>query len=410
MPLTSWRPTERRRVPCARCVCAPKWPRSTRTFDYSVPARWAEDVRVGTRVRVPLHGRSVRGWVVGTPEGTLDGIEVLPLKSWLGWGPPEDLVEVAAWASWRWAGPVSFFLHAASPSVVVRASARSPGAGGARPSTGTPATRHRPGSGTGRSTRSGRHDGAAPAGHRPDRSRAVGGPGSRCARPRGQRRRAGPLDGLGGAPHRPARPPRVPGDGCLGRGAGRLARRRGEPCRRLGARAEARRGDRPRRARCGLPGGECADLQRGGRPPRAGTPTGRAVHPRLAGAARGARHRGRGAGAGPVDRCRSAPAGRRWSGWTAVGRTPAPECSRRNSSAWPEPSSTTPPPWHGGRWCASTTGPAAPACWRAATVASWPGARAAEQPRPDPATRRCCGARAAATRDRSSARPVAGCA
>ncbi len=92
----------------------------TRTFDYAVPARWAEDVRVGTRVRVPLHGRTVRGWVVQSDVGTLDGVEVLPLKSWLGWGPPDDLVEVAEWASWRWAGPVSFFLRAASPSVVVR--------------------------------------------------------------------------------------------------------------------------------------------------------------------------------------------------------------------------------------------------------------------------------------------------
>ena len=93
----------------------------TRTFDYAVPARWAEDVRVGTRVRAPLHGRTVRGWVVETDVGTLDSVEVLPLKSWLGWGPPGDLVEVAEWASWRWAGPASFFLHAASPSVIVRA-------------------------------------------------------------------------------------------------------------------------------------------------------------------------------------------------------------------------------------------------------------------------------------------------
>lgn len=93
----------------------------TKTFDYAVPARWTEDVRVGTRVRVPLHGRTVRGWVVETDVSTLDGVEILPLKSWLGWGPPADLVGVAEWASWRWAGPVSFFLHAASPPVVVRA-------------------------------------------------------------------------------------------------------------------------------------------------------------------------------------------------------------------------------------------------------------------------------------------------
>ena len=92
-----------------------------KTFDYAVPARWSDDVRVGTRVRVPLHGRSLRGWVVEADVATPDGIDLLPLKSWLGWGPPSEVLEVAEWASWRWAGPAPFFLHAASPSVVVRA-------------------------------------------------------------------------------------------------------------------------------------------------------------------------------------------------------------------------------------------------------------------------------------------------
>ena len=72
-------------------------------------------------MRVPLHGRSLRGWVVEADVATPDGIDLLPLKSWLGWGPPSEVIEVAEWASWRWAGPASFFLHAASPSVVVRA-------------------------------------------------------------------------------------------------------------------------------------------------------------------------------------------------------------------------------------------------------------------------------------------------
>ena len=91
-----------------------------KTFDYAVPARWTDDVRVGSRVRVPLHGRSVRGWVVEADVATPDGIDVLPLRSWLGWGPPSEVIGLAEWASWRWAGPASFFLHAASPSVVVR--------------------------------------------------------------------------------------------------------------------------------------------------------------------------------------------------------------------------------------------------------------------------------------------------
>ena len=94
-----------------------------KTFDYAVPAAWDHDVRVGTRVRVPLHGRSVRGWVVATGAGATEapsGRELLPLKSWLGWGPPEDVIDVAEWSAWRWAGTPAFFLRAASPDTIVR--------------------------------------------------------------------------------------------------------------------------------------------------------------------------------------------------------------------------------------------------------------------------------------------------
>jgi primosomal protein N' (replication factor Y) len=93
----------------------------TKEFDYTVPPGWRDDVVVGTRVRVPLHGRSVRGWVVQDEVTAQPGIEVLPLKSWLGWGPPPALVELAEWAAWRWAGPAAFFLKTASPDVIVRA-------------------------------------------------------------------------------------------------------------------------------------------------------------------------------------------------------------------------------------------------------------------------------------------------
>ena len=94
----------------------------TKTFDYTVPPAWVQDVRVGTRVRVPLHGRTVRGWVVDDADGAAaDGVDVLPLKSWLGWGPPPAVVELAGWAAWRWAGPASFFLRTASPHAIVRA-------------------------------------------------------------------------------------------------------------------------------------------------------------------------------------------------------------------------------------------------------------------------------------------------
>ena len=40
-----------------------------KTFDYLVPPELADRVRVGTVVRVPLHGRRVGGWVVGLGDG-----------------------------------------------------------------------------------------------------------------------------------------------------------------------------------------------------------------------------------------------------------------------------------------------------------------------------------------------------
>jgi primosomal protein N' len=50
-----------------------------KTFDYAVPPGWGDDVHVGTRVRAPFHGRTVRGWVVEEGVGTPAGVDVLPL-------------------------------------------------------------------------------------------------------------------------------------------------------------------------------------------------------------------------------------------------------------------------------------------------------------------------------------------
>jgi primosomal protein N' (replication factor Y) len=89
-------------------------------FDYSVPEKWAADVRVGTLVRIALHGRRVGGWVVEddvTPEG---GLTIQPLAHVTGYGPPPCVLPLAEWAAWRWAGPASFFLGVASAPMVVR--------------------------------------------------------------------------------------------------------------------------------------------------------------------------------------------------------------------------------------------------------------------------------------------------
>lgn len=98
----------------------PDVPAIHRAFDYRVPERWREQVGVGTRVRVRLHGRPVGGWVVDADAVPPAGIELRPLVAVSGLGPPPAVVALAEWAAWRWSGPVSSFLGTGSPPRNVR--------------------------------------------------------------------------------------------------------------------------------------------------------------------------------------------------------------------------------------------------------------------------------------------------
>ena len=216
-------------------------------FDYLVPERWADDVRVGSRVRVELHGRRVGGWVVEDDVTPPEGVEPLPLKAWSGWGPPPSVVDLAEWAAWRWAGPISFFLGVGSPRESVRRLPAGAGRGaGARGRAGPTIAGGSGGGGAGatgtarrpcrrrrrRATPRGLgrvDDPAARAHHRSDR--------------RGARRRQRPADAvatrwgagarargrLGRAPVRPPGAARLPGHDRLGRGPSGLAHRGREP-------------------------------------------------------------------------------------------------------------------------------------------------------------------------------------
>ncbi|MHB1963561.1 MAG: primosomal protein N' family DNA-binding protein [Acidimicrobiales bacterium] len=101
-------------------------PGETRTFDYRVPPRLAGEVAVGSRVRVRLHGRPVGGWVVALDVEPPAGVALQPLTAHSGLGPPAELLALATWAAWRWAGPVSSFLATASPPQNVRSLPRVP--------------------------------------------------------------------------------------------------------------------------------------------------------------------------------------------------------------------------------------------------------------------------------------------
>ena len=161
-----------------------------REFDYEVPASWHRDGRaarltVGTMVRVTLQGRRVGAWVTACdPEPEVRArqerstgpspapgarpapslravpgepaeirlelglgddpppagdagrgpapVELRPLAKLVGVGPSADVLDVARWAAWRWAGRRAAFFGTASPSRVVE-SVRRPAAVGGRP-------------------------------------------------------------------------------------------------------------------------------------------------------------------------------------------------------------------------------------------------------------------------------------
>ena len=100
-----------------------------RAFDYVVPTSWepdgrAERVVVGSMVRVPLAGRRVDGWVTAIEVEPESGVRLVELVKLRGMGPSSELLDLAAWAAWRWAGRRVAFLRAASPERMVAAAAK----------------------------------------------------------------------------------------------------------------------------------------------------------------------------------------------------------------------------------------------------------------------------------------------
>ncbi len=99
----------------------PDVPAIDKTFDYLVPDALRDQVRAGDVVRIELHGRRVGGWIVALDVDPPPDVTLRPLSKWSGLGPPADLIELARWAAWRWAGRPASLLKTASPERVVSA-------------------------------------------------------------------------------------------------------------------------------------------------------------------------------------------------------------------------------------------------------------------------------------------------
>jgi len=92
-----------------------------RTFVYEVPGGLAGRVEVGCIVRVLLHGRRVRGWVVAEMTVAPPEFDLRPVIEVVSMGPPPAIVDLGRWAAWRYAGRLRPLLVAASPPSLVRA-------------------------------------------------------------------------------------------------------------------------------------------------------------------------------------------------------------------------------------------------------------------------------------------------
>jgi len=95
-----------------------------KVFDYLIPSELHDAIAIGDRVRVPLHGRNVPGWVteIGSSDDGFTDVDSAKLRSVikrLGFGPSNEVVQLAQWASHRWCGRLRAFFIAASPSTLV---------------------------------------------------------------------------------------------------------------------------------------------------------------------------------------------------------------------------------------------------------------------------------------------------
>lgn len=86
----------------------------------SIRDRSVGPIDVGTIVRVNLAGRKVRAWVVADEVEVPEGVELKPIEEVVSVALDGDLMGLAKFASWRYAGRIRPFLIAGSPKRIVR--------------------------------------------------------------------------------------------------------------------------------------------------------------------------------------------------------------------------------------------------------------------------------------------------
>ena len=88
-----------------------------KAFDYLVPE--GIEVYVGDVVRIRLAGRPLGGWVTAVDVEPSADVTLASVTKVSGRGPAPELLDLSAWAAWRWAGRRPHLLRTASPTATV---------------------------------------------------------------------------------------------------------------------------------------------------------------------------------------------------------------------------------------------------------------------------------------------------
>ena len=85
-----------------------------------MPEKLRGHVGVGSIVRVQLQGRRVRAWVVAAGVEAPAGVQLKPIAMVSRGGIAADVLDLAGWAAWRWAGRVVHVLDTATGATARR--------------------------------------------------------------------------------------------------------------------------------------------------------------------------------------------------------------------------------------------------------------------------------------------------
>ncbi|MCO5319066.1 MAG: hypothetical protein M9942_11580 [Microthrixaceae bacterium] len=97
----------------------PDVPALDRVLHYLLPD--GMEATVGSVVRVPLHGRRVRGWILAMDVDADPGLELREVTRVSGLALDHESIQLARWVAWRWVSRLATVLRNATPDRVVRA-------------------------------------------------------------------------------------------------------------------------------------------------------------------------------------------------------------------------------------------------------------------------------------------------